>query len=81
MLSVEDNGIGLFMNGNQSGQSLSGVRSGAGVGLQNVRERLQTMYGATASVSLVSLASGGSRATLTIPRGEGIDADSRVSGR
>jgi two-component system, LytTR family, sensor kinase len=81
LLSVEDDGIGLTANGSQSGRSLSGASSGAGVGLQNVRERLQTMYGATASVSLVSLPSGGSRATLAIPTGEWTDADSRVSGR
>jgi two-component system LytT family sensor kinase len=70
LLSVEDDGIGLFANGKQLGRFLSGAGSGAGVGLQNVRERLQTMYGATASLSLVDLPSGGSRATLEIPVGE-----------
>jgi two-component system, LytTR family, sensor kinase len=68
LLSVEDDGIGLFSNGSQLGRSLSDA--GAGVGLQNVRERLQTMYGATASLSLVEIPSGGSRATLEIPVGE-----------
>jgi len=70
LLSVEDDGVGLFANGSQLGQSLSGACSGAGVGLQNVRERLHTMYGATASLSLVNLPGGGSRATLEIPVGE-----------
>jgi two-component system LytT family sensor kinase len=70
LLSVEDDGIGLFAKGKQPGQSLSGAGSGAGVGLQNVRERLHTMYGTTASLSLVDIPSGGSRATLEIPVGE-----------
>ena len=68
LLSVEDDGIGLFANGSQSGRPLSGA--GTGVGLQNVRERLQTMYGAAASLSLVHIQGGGSRATLEIPVGE-----------
>lgn len=70
LLSVEDDGVGLFANGNQLGRSLSGAGWGAGVGLKNVCERLQTMYGATASLSLVNIPSGGSRATLEIPVGE-----------
>lgn len=68
LLSVEDDGIGLVANGSQSGRPLSGA--GTGVGLQNVRERLQTMYGAAASLSLVNIQGGGSRATLEIPVGE-----------
>jgi two-component system, LytTR family, sensor kinase len=70
LLSVEDDGIGLFANGSQLGRSLSGGGSGTGVGLQNIRERLQTMYGTTASLSLINIPSGGSRATLEIPVGE-----------
>lgn len=70
LLSVEDDGMGLLAKGDQTGRSLPGVRSGSGVGLQNVRERLHTMYGATASLSLVNIPSGGSRATLEIPAGE-----------
>ena len=70
LLSVEDDGIGLFANGKQLGRSLSGSGSGTGVGLQNVRERLHTMYGTTASLSLVDIPGGGIRATLEIPVGE-----------
>jgi two-component system, LytTR family, sensor kinase len=70
LLSVEDDGIGLFGKDSQRAASLSPAGSGAGVGLQNIRERLQTMYGSTASLSLVNIQSGGSRATLEIPVGE-----------
>jgi sensor histidine kinase YesM len=38
--------------------------------LQNIRERLQTMYGSTARLSLASIQSGGSRVTLELPVGE-----------
>jgi sensor histidine kinase YesM len=41
-----------------------------GVGLQNIRERLQTMYGSTARLSLATVQSGGSRATLELPVGD-----------
>jgi sensor histidine kinase YesM len=51
------------------------------VGLQNIRERLQTMYGSTARLSLASIQSGGSRATLELPIGEYGDADSYLPGR
>jgi two-component system LytT family sensor kinase len=81
LLSIEDDGIGLFANGKQLGRSLSGAGSGTGVGLQNVRERLHTMYGTTASLSLVDIPSGGTRATLEIPVGEWTDANSLVPGR
>jgi two-component system LytT family sensor kinase len=66
LLSVEDDGIGLLAKRDQREPSLPS----AGVGLKNIRERLQTMYGSTASLSLVNIHSGGSRATLEIPVGE-----------
>jgi two-component system LytT family sensor kinase len=70
LLSVEDDGIGLFQKRDQGVPSLPSAGYGAGVGLQNIRERLQTMYGSTASLSLINIQSGGSRATLEIPVGE-----------
>jgi two-component system, LytTR family, sensor kinase len=62
LLSVEDDGIGLVQKQDRA--------DGGGVGLQNIRERLQTMYGSTARLSLASIQSGGSRATLELPVGE-----------
>jgi signal transduction histidine kinase len=63
LLSVEDDGIGLMHK--QENAAFPG-----GVGLQNIRERLQTMYGPGARLSLASIQSGGSRATLELPVGE-----------
>jgi two-component system, LytTR family, sensor kinase len=81
LLSVEDDGIGLFGKRDQIRRPLPGAEPGAGVGLQNIRERLKTMYGGDAILSLVDIHSGGSRATLEIPLAEERDADSCVPGR
>jgi two-component system, LytTR family, sensor kinase len=81
LLSVEDDGIGLFGKRDRSRRPLPGAEPGAGVGLQNIRERLKTMYGGDAVLSLVDIRSGGSRATLEIPIAEERDADSCVPGR
>jgi len=68
LLSVEDDGIGLVQKRDDA--EFPGGGDGGGVGLQNIRERLQTMYGSTARLSLASIQSGGSRATLELPVGE-----------
>jgi LytS/YehU family sensor histidine kinase len=57
VLSVSDNGPGL---------APSEVES-AGVGLANTRERLRTMYGAAASLTLESRPGGGAIATIRVP--------------
>ncbi len=66
LVSVEDDGIGLDTARLYEKPSSPGT----GVGLQNIRERLQTMYGPTATLSITNIQSGGSRATLAIPIGE-----------
>jgi sensor histidine kinase YesM len=68
LLTVEDDGIGLTQK--HAKAEFPGGADRGGVGLQNIRERLQTMYGSTARLSLASIQSGGSRATLELPVGE-----------
>ena len=46
----------------------AGERSGTGTGLSNVRARLQALYGAGASVTLLANAANGATATLRLPR-------------
>jgi two-component system LytT family sensor kinase len=75
LLTVEDDGMGLDTRRDRD------KAFGTGVGLQNIRERLQTMYGSTATLSVTNIESGGSRAMLEIPIGEQRDADSCVPGR
>ena len=59
LLSVEDNGVGIKSKSNP-GQSI-------GVGLRNVKERLQTVYGNLATFSFESTPQLGSRALVEIP--------------
>lgn len=56
VMTVEDDGVGL---GSGNGSS--------GVGLRNIRERLQLLYGENASLRLTGHPEGGSCATLEIP--------------
>ena len=61
VLEVRDDGPGIELHG--------GRRDGSGVGLANVRERLTTMYGSSAYLTLRSPigAAGGTAATVTLP--------------
>lgn len=63
LLSVLDDGVGLPADPVIQ-------RNSSGVGLNNIRERLQTMYGQGARLSLQAAAGGGSIAAITIPISE-----------
>jgi sensor histidine kinase YesM len=56
-VSVADTGLGF-------GQATT---AGTGVGLANVRERLQLLYGTKASLAITSNAPSGTIATITVP--------------
>ncbi|MGQ0646369.1 MAG: sensor histidine kinase [Gemmatimonadaceae bacterium] len=66
-LTVEDDGPGL---------SEEEIREG--VGLSNIRERLQTMYGSRASLVLMPLPGGGTRVTVTLPYAEAGATDDKA---
>lgn len=55
-VKVEDDGVGF-----------GGATSGSGIGLANVRDRLESMYGARASLVLKARAEGGVAAIITLP--------------
>lgn len=57
VVSVRDDGVGLG----------GAPTQGHGTGLQNLRSRLQGIYGETASLAVVGLAEGGVLATVTLP--------------
>jgi len=60
-VSVADTGLGF-------GQALSnGVTAGTGVGLANIRERLQLLYGGKASLTVAENTPGGTIVTITVP--------------
>jgi LytS/YehU family sensor histidine kinase len=72
LVSVSDTGVGLH--------SLSS----AGVGLSNIRERLQLIYGPDAVLNLTPLAPHGTLATLSLPyrhRNEAHRADAMGANR
>ena len=45
----------------------SGKTAGTGVGLANIRERLQLLYGPKASMPITENPGGGTRVTLAVP--------------
>ncbi|WP_394778033.1 sensor histidine kinase [Undibacterium sp.] len=55
-LSVSDDGVGF-----------GGTTSGSGLGLSNIRERLETLYGNHASLTLKALPAGGVSAIIVLP--------------
>jgi two-component system LytT family sensor kinase len=61
LLEVEDDGIG--MDAEREG---AGERSG-GIGMRNVRERMEVMYGPAAEVEIVSRPGRGTKVTLVLP--------------
>ena len=54
-VEIADTGVGFCGNG------------GSGIGLANIRARLQTAYGAAASLRLTALTPSGVRATVRLP--------------
>jgi two-component system LytT family sensor kinase len=61
-IEVSDDGVGI---GNRPRSALH--RSGAGIGIQNVRERLEVLYGNQASFNVESSPGRGTRVSIEIP--------------
>ncbi len=68
LLEVEDDGVGM-----EPGRPTSGeiVRPGTGIGMKNVRERMEVLYGADAQVEVESRPGRGTKVTLVMPMMEG----------
>jgi two-component system LytT family sensor kinase len=77
VIEVEDDGVGAEP-GRDMTEPVSGlVREGFGIGLRNVRERMQVLYGDDATVEMVSRPGRGTRVRLSIP----VTASEREEGR
>jgi two-component system LytT family sensor kinase len=77
VIEVEDDGVGVEP-GRSVTEPVSGlVREGSGIGLRNVRERMQVLYGDDAQVEMVSRPGRGTRVRLSVPLGEGERDDGR----
>jgi two-component system LytT family sensor kinase len=67
VIEVEDDGIGVSPD-RQKPQTVAGiVERGGGIGMRNVRERLEVLYGAAGSFEVVSRPGRGTRVILSIP--------------
>ena len=60
-VTVADTGLGFGR------AASSGKTAGTGVGLANIRERLQLLYGNKASITIIENPGGGTRVTLAVP--------------
>jgi two-component system LytT family sensor kinase len=67
MLEVEDDGVGIEPGGPVTSAESGVVREGSGIGMRNVRERMQVLYGEDAQVELVSRPGRGTRVRLSMP--------------
>jgi len=67
MIEVEDDGVGIAPGRSRS----SGVLTGTGIGMKNVRERLDVLFGDAAHFDVTSRPGRGTKVTLGIPVREG----------
>jgi two-component system, LytTR family, sensor kinase len=74
-IDIDDDGVGLRQGSGVDRQMSARTMNGTGIGLQNIRERLNTLYGEGASLTVIDLDNTGCRATLTIPIHGAKDAD------
>ena len=67
VIEIEDDGVGMEP-GKDTTAPVSGlVREGFGIGMRNVRERMQVLYGDAAQVDLVSRPGRGTKVRLVMP--------------
>ncbi len=64
LIEVEDDGVGIAEG---RAPTTGIVRTGAGIGMKNVRERLEVLYGADANFEIESRPGRGTRVTLSLP--------------
>ena len=67
LLEIEDDGVGIEPGGPTTAPDSGIVREGSGIGMRNVRERIQVLYGDEAHVDIVSRPGRGTRVSLRMP--------------
>jgi two-component system, LytTR family, sensor kinase len=67
VITVEDDGVGMPVENGPPVHRGSLLQSGTGVGMRNVRERMQVLCGRDAGFEIVSRPGRGTRVILTIP--------------
>lgn len=77
-LEVEDDGVGMDAERDSKSPVSGLVRPGTGIGMRNVRERMEVLYGHTAEVSIVSRPGRGTKVVLAMPI---LDADAGLGAK
>jgi two-component system LytT family sensor kinase len=67
MLEVEDDGVGMGPERDPASPRNGLVRPGSGIGMRNVRERMEVLYGRAAEVEITSRPGRGTKVTLVMP--------------
>ena len=67
LLEIEDDGVGIEPGGPITAPDSGIVREGSGIGMRNVRERIQVLYGDEAHVDIISRPGRGTRVSLRMP--------------
>ncbi len=67
VITVEDDGVGMPVETAPSTHRSGLLRTGTGVGMRNVRERMQVLCGPDAGFEIISRPGRGTRVILTIP--------------
>lgn len=73
VIEVEDDGVGIAPGRSRS----SGVLTGTGIGMKNVRERLEVLFGGAAEFDVTSRPGRGTKVTVAIPLREERDGASQ----
>jgi two-component system LytT family sensor kinase len=67
MVEVEDDGVGMAPELDNASPVSGLVRPGTGIGVRNVRERMEVLYGDLATVEINSRPGRGTKVTLLMP--------------
>jgi two-component system, LytTR family, sensor kinase len=67
VIEIEDDGVGIEPGGAVEAPVSGLVREGSGIGMKNVRERMQVLYGGAAQVEVVSRPGRGTKVRLVMP--------------
>ena len=79
LLEIEDDGVGIEPVGATASPVSGLVREGSGIGMRNVRERMQVLYGDQAHVEIVSRPGRGTQVRLLMPLASREDGDELLS--
>ncbi len=81
LVEVEDDGVGMTPERNDPARGSGLVHPGTGIGMKNVRERMEVLYGAAAALEVVSRPGRGTKVTLLMPIVEAGAWDWQEAGR